>query len=92
MLDLLQVPLEDTQCKFKIVRMNNGSNVWGRICRPVRETCTLSVLMNNYKQNMTDKIVLSARKFIKFSSQNVLSPTYSKLNEFHGGRNPVRLS
>ena len=47
MLDLLQVPLEDTQCKFKIVRMNNGSNVWGRICRPVRETCTLSVLMNN---------------------------------------------
>ena len=47
MLDLLQVPLEDTQRKFKIVRMNNGSNVWGRICRPVRETCTLSVLMNN---------------------------------------------
>ena len=47
MLDLLQVPLEDTQRKFKIVRMNNGSNVWGRICRPVRETYTLSVLMNN---------------------------------------------
>ena len=47
MLDLLQVPLEDTQCKFKIVRMTNGSNVYGRICRPVRETCTLSVLMNN---------------------------------------------
>ena len=47
MLDLLQVPLEDTECKFKIVRMNNGSNVWGRICRLVRGTCTLSVLMNN---------------------------------------------
>ena len=28
MLDLLQVPLEDTQCKFKIVRMANGSNVY----------------------------------------------------------------
>ena len=41
---------------------------------------------------MTDKIILSATKFIKFSSQNVLSPTYSKLNEFHGGQNPVRLS
>ena len=27
MLDLLQVPLEGTQRKFKIVRMNNGSNV-----------------------------------------------------------------
>ena len=27
MLDLLQVPLEDTQHKVKIVRMNNGSNV-----------------------------------------------------------------
>ena len=47
MLDLLQVPLEDTQRKFKIVRMNNGSNVLPRICRPVRETCTLPVLMNN---------------------------------------------
>ena len=47
MLDLLQVPLEDIQRKFKIDRMNNGSNVWGRICRPVRETYTLSVLMNN---------------------------------------------
>ena len=67
--------------------MNNGSNVWPRICRPVRETCTLPVLMNNF-----DKIILSATKFIKFSSQNVLSPIYSKLNEFHGGRNPVRLS
>ena len=29
MLDLLQVLLEDTQCKFKIVRMDNGSNVSG---------------------------------------------------------------
>ena len=26
MLDLLQVPLEDTQRKFKIVRMNNDSS------------------------------------------------------------------
>ena len=93
MLDLLQVPLEDTQRKFKIVRMNNGSNVWGRICRPVRETCTLSVLIiNKLKQKMTDKMILSATKFIKFPSQTVLSPTYSKLNEFHGGQNPVRLS
>ena len=47
MLDLLQVRLEDTQRKFKIVRMNNGSNVWPRICRLARGTCTLPVLMNN---------------------------------------------
>ena len=49
-------------------------------------------LINELKQKMTDKIILSVTKFIKFSSQIVLSPTYSKLNEFHGGRNPVRLS
>ena len=49
-------------------------------------------IINKLKQKMTDKIILSATKFIKFSSQNVLSPTYSKLNEFHGGQNPVRLS
>ena len=48
--------------------------------------------INELKQKMTDKIILSATKFIKFSSQKVLSPTYSKLNEFHGGQNPVRLS
>ena len=49
-------------------------------------------IINELKQKMTDKIILSATKFIKFSSQNVLSPPYSKLNEFHGGRNPVLLS
>ena len=49
-------------------------------------------IINELKQKITDKIILSATKFIKFSSQNVLSPTYSKLNEFHGGRNPVHLS
>ena len=48
MLDLLQVALEDTQCKCKIVRMNNGSNVWGKDLQTgERETRTLSVLMNN---------------------------------------------
>ena len=95
MLDLLQVPLEDTQRKFKIIRMNNGSNVWGRICRPVRAGLVLYQslwIINELKQKMTDKIILSATKFIKFSSQNVLSPTYSKLNEFLGGQTPVRLS
>ena len=46
-LDLLQVPLEDTQHKFKIVGMDSGSNVWPKICRLARETCTLPVLMNN---------------------------------------------
>ena len=49
-------------------------------------------IINELKQKMTDKIILSVTKFIKFSSQNVISPTYSKLNEFHDGRNPVRLS
>ena len=49
-------------------------------------------LINELKQKMSDKIILSATKLIKFSSQNVLSPIYSKLNEFHGRRNPVRLS
>ena len=47
LLDLLQVPLEDTQHKFKIVGMNSDADVWPRICRPARETCTLPVLMNN---------------------------------------------
>ena len=45
--DLLQVPLEDTQHKFKIVGMNSGSDVWPKICRLARRTCTLPVLMNN---------------------------------------------
>ena len=49
-------------------------------------------IINELKQKMTDKIILSATKFIKFPSQNILSPTYSKLNKFHGWRNPVRLS
>ena len=34
MVDLLQVPLEDTQHKFKIVGMNSDADVWPRICRP----------------------------------------------------------
>ena len=46
-IDLLQVPLEDTQHKFKIVGINSGSDVWPRICRLARGTCTLPVLMNN---------------------------------------------
>ena len=33
-LDLLQVPLEDTQHKFKIVGITSDSDVWPRICRP----------------------------------------------------------
>ena len=49
-------------------------------------------IINEPKQKMTEKIIISATKFIKFSSQNVLSPIYSKLNEFHGGRNPVPLN
>ena len=49
-------------------------------------------IINELKQKMTDKIILAATKLNKFSSQNVLSPIYSKLNEFHSGRNPVRLS
>ena len=48
-------------------------------------------IINELKQKATDKI-LSATKFIKFTSQNVLSRIWSKLIEFHGGRNPVRLS
>ena len=46
-LDLLLVPLEDTQHKFKIVGMNSDADVWPRIYRPARGTCTLPVLMNN---------------------------------------------
>ena len=46
-LDLLQVPLEDTQHKRKFVGMNSDSDVWPRICRPARETCTLQGVMNN---------------------------------------------
>ena len=49
-------------------------------------------IINELKQKTTDKIILLATKFIKVSSQNFLSPSYSKLNKFHGGRNPVRLS
>ena len=45
--ELLQVPLEDTQHTFKIVGITSDSDVWPRICRPARETCTLPVLMNN---------------------------------------------
>ena len=33
-LDLLQVSLEETQDKFRIVVMNSDSDVWPRICRP----------------------------------------------------------
>ena len=36
---------DSRQCR--IVGMNSDSNVWPRICRPGRETCTLPVLMNN---------------------------------------------
>ena len=45
--DMLQVPLEDTQHKFKIFGMKSDSDVWPKICRLARGTCTLPVLMNN---------------------------------------------
>ena len=48
-------------------------------------------IINELKQKTTDKI-LSATKFIEFTSHNVLSPIWRELNEFHGGQNPVRLS
>ena len=48
-------------------------------------------IIDELKQKATDKI-LSATKFINFTSQNVLSPIWSKLNEFPGGQNAVRLS
>ena len=42
--DLLQVPHEGTQ---DIVGMNSDSDVWPRICRTARRTCTLQAVMNN---------------------------------------------
>ena len=42
--DLLQVPHEETQ---DIVGMNSDSDVWPKISRPARGTCTLQAVMNN---------------------------------------------
>ena len=42
--DVLQVPHEETQ---DIVGMNSDSDVWPRICRLARGTCTLQAVMNN---------------------------------------------
>ena len=47
-LDLLQIRL-DTQDKFRIVGMKSDSDIWPGMSRPARETCTLSVLMNELK-------------------------------------------
>ena len=45
-LDFLQVPLDKTQDKLRNDSMNSDSDIWLWICRPARETCTLTVPVN----------------------------------------------
>ena len=53
-LDLLQVLREKTP---DIVGMNSDSDVWPKICRPARGTCTLQAVMNySNKRQMTNSI------------------------------------